>query len=397
MVRAGTERTWVTVGPEAIRANVRAITRRARGGEVMAVVKADAYGHGVGVVAPVCREEGVRHFAVATVAEAEELRACSGFAAEEGEIYLLSAFLPSEAPTVARLDLVPMVSSLEQYEALAEAACSAPKPRRCFLMLDTGMGREGAWDSEGDRLWKIALETPALRVTGIATHFSSADEPEADSVTEAQATQLREKVGAWGGDKLRGREDGRGGQGLWLSLCNSPAILRPEVLGELPDLGRGYLYRAGMILYGIEPYPDAFNPDEGMCPALCWFARVALVKDLPAGATIGYGRTHTLTHPARIATLSVGYADGLTRRLGNRGSVLLHCQRFPIVGRISMDQCQVDVTDCRYPVRSGDVATLIGRDGGESQSVLELATLLETTPHEIPCSLNKRVGRLVAE
>jgi alanine racemase len=116
------------------------------------------------------------------------------------------------------------------------------------------------------------------------------------------------------------------------------------------------------------------------------------VRDLPAGATIGYGRTHTLTRPSRIATLAAGYADGLSRRLSNIGHVLLHGRRVPLVGRVSMDQCQVDVTNVPS-VQTGDVATIIGQDGAERQSVLDLAQLLDTTPHEPTCALSRRVAR----
>lgn len=389
-----TARTWATIDLEALKGNVRGLQRAAGpDGTVQAVVKADGYGHGAVPVALACAEAGVHHFAVATLDEARELR--SVLPPGVADVYMLSPFLPDEAEWVVRLDVIPMLSTPEQWMALADAAQGFPFPARCFLMLDTGMGREGANSDEAHWCFQAACEAGAVRITGIATHLASADEPDADSFTCEQVEVLRTWIQEWGTERLHGWDDGREEQqGIWLSLWNSPGILRRGILPELPNLGRGFLYRAGSVLYGVEPYPNAFVDLPELRPILSWQARITLVKELPAGATVGYGRTCTLHRPSRIATLAVGYADGFPRRLSNQGTVLLHGQRFPIVGRVSMDQCQIDVTDCRHPVRAGDIATLVGQDGNEHQTVLELATTIETTPHEPTCALSERVYRV---
>ncbi len=365
--------------------NAGALRRHAPRAEHMAALTAHAYGHGAAPEARECARAGVTPFGAATVAEAEALR-------EEGisgDIYTLSPFLPHEAQSIVRADVIPMVSSREQWDALAAAAAGAPLPARCFLKVDTGMGRSGCLPEEAQVLWGLAARGGNVRITGIATHFSSADESDL-APSEAQAAVFSAFVRTLGPLDAAG-EDGRGGRGVWLSWANSPAALRlppPEV----PPGARGVLVRAGLLLYGIEPFRRALGGADFQ-PVLSWKARVTLLRDLPPGATVGYGRTHTLGRASRIATLAAGYADGLSRRLSNRGHVLLHGRRLPLVGRVSMDQCQVDVTDAP-DVALGDAAILLGADGALAQTVLDLAEQMDTTPHEPTCALSRRVPRL---
>ncbi len=384
-------RTWADVDLGRVAGNARALQNLEPGAGLMAIVKADAYGHGAVPVARACATSraGVAHFGVACLTEANELRG----AGVRAELYTLSPFLPDEAEALVRADVTPFVSSVEQLFALADAGGRAPLPARCFLKVDTGMGRGGCLPDEAHELWSLAhILSDGLRVTGIATHFSDADEPDRDP-TERQV-QAFDAFLRYPPRASCVPDDGRGNTGLWLSSANSPGALRfadPDA-ASVPFPVRGVLVRAGLALYGIEPFAGAFADHPEIRPALSWRARVVLVRDLPTGATIGYGRTCTLTRPSRIATLAAGYADGLSRRLSNVGHVLLHGQRVPLVGRVSMDQCQADVTDVPG-VQTGDVATIIGRDGAERQSVLDLARLLDTTPHEPTCALSRRVVR----
>lgn len=389
-----TARTWAEINLEQIKRNVRAIRQETsatpNATSLMAIVKADAYGHGAVPVARACAHAGVEHFGVACLSEAALLRA----AGITGEVYTLSPFLPHEADEIVRLDLIPMVSSREQWEALARASAHSPRPARFFLKVDTGMGRSGLLSPDARALWRIAQEGPAnLRAVGIATHFSCADEPGGLATTQNQAAVFARFV-----DSLGDRDK----EGVWLSLANSPAALLRGLphSAALPQGARGFLVRAGLLVYGIEPFRGAFasshHPD--LQPALAWRARILLVRDLPAGATIGYGQTHTLLRPSRIATVAAGYADGLSRALSNNGHVLVRGQRFPLVGRVSMDQCQIDVTSSGASsgaaVRVNDVATLIGADGPETQTVLDLAERAQTTPHHPTCALSARVARV---
>jgi alanine racemase len=388
-----TTRTWATIHLDRLAANAKLLQAFiAPVGQLMAVLKADAYGHGAIPIAQTCATMGVQHFAVAAVTEASELRR----AGISGDIYLLSPFILDEAEDIVRLDLIPFISSEEQLLALQAVSQQAPFPPRFFLTLDTGMGREGCPPERALELITLIRRAGvfSLRLTGIATHFSSADEIDGDESTQAQVKVFQRFLSEARFNEWAIQDDGRGNAGIWLTLANSPATVRYP-LPVLPSGARGYLYRAGLLLYGIEPYPGAFsNMVQPPQAILSWQARVTLVKELPAGASLGYGRTYTLSRPSRIATLAAGYADGLSRRLSNCGHVLLGGKRFPVLGRVSMDQCQIDVTDFPGSVTAGMIATLIGQDGLETQSVLTMAETIGTTPHEPTCALSRRVKRL---
>ncbi|MBC8137232.1 MAG: alanine racemase [Fibrella sp.] len=391
-------RTWAEIDLSRLAGNVRAIraafTPDDSRDEMMAIVKADAYGHGAVAVSRVCAASGVAHFGVATVEEALILRQ-SGI---RGDIYLLSAFVPDEAEAIVRGDIVPLISSPGHFHALAEVAQDAPLPTRAFLVVDTGMGREGMLPDVARTLWGAAQRHPHVRLVGITSHLASADECEPDGVeaTRAQSKRFAAFVGSVASTFLDA-DDGRGTRGVWLSLCNSPGTVRRDEWLPIPDDVpgvRGILHRAGLLLYGIESHPNAFVELPEVRQILAWRARVTLVRDLPEGATVGYGRTHALSRPSRIATVAVGYADGFPRRLSNRGVVLLSGQKLPIVGRVSMDQLQVDVTDAQNPVAIGETVTLLGADGWESISTLDFADSIEATAHEPTCYLTNRVPRL---
>ncbi len=391
-----TARTWAEVDLDRIRTNAAALRRwlapTGNGNDLLAVVKADAYGHGAARVALASTAAGVSHFGVASLAEALPLRQ----AGISGDIYLLSPFLPEEAEAIVRADLIPMLSSWEQFEALRDASRAAPLPARCFLKVDTGMGRSGANAEAARDLWRRLAELDSLRVTGLATHLSSADEfgEEAESATRAQAEAFYACATALFEEHAARADDGRGNSGVWLSLENSPGALQRDLRREpLPGV-RGHLVRAGLLLYGIEPFRGALADLPEIRPVLTWRARVTLLRDLPEGATVGYGRTRRLARPTRVATLAAGYADGLSRRLSNCGFVLLRGTRCPILGRVSMDQCQIDVTDVPGGVSLGDAAVLIGEDGENMQTALDLAACVDTTPHEPTCALTRRVPRL---
>jgi alanine racemase len=161
----------------------------------------------------------------------------------------------------------------------------------------------------------------------------------------------------------------------------------------VPGGARGFLMRGGLLTYGIEPFRGAFD-GIALRPILSWRARVTLIRDFEAAATIGYGQTYTVHRPSRIATIAVGYADGLSRRLSNLGEMLIRGRRCPIVGRVSMDQCQVDVTAISDEIAVGDVATIVGVDRNAGISVLSLAHQIGTTPHEPTSAISARVPRI---
>lgn len=339
---------------EAIAHNFRLLS--ARYGDVAAVVKANAYGHGLVPVARACVAAGATRLCVATLEEGLSLRR----AGISQTIYPLSALLPEEAEDCLRADLTPFISSTAFFSAFAQAAQAAPLPARCFLCLDTGMGREGLSIAELAQIRKSCPDR--VELVGLSTHFSSADEPELDP-TDAQVALFSEALESWPGE---------------MSLTNSPGMLRVSTPG---------FHRAGAILYGIEPYPGALEECR-VVPAMTVKARLTLVKKLPQGATVGYGRTVTLLRDSVIATIPAGYGDGWLRRLGNRGFVAVRGQRCPIVGRVSMDQCQIDVTEVPG-VEVGETVTLIG----EGIRAFEVSQWAETTAHEPTTLLNSRVPR----
>lgn len=366
-------RAWAEISLSALSQNYRALSRLAGEGALVApVVKADAYGHGLIPVARAVLAVGAPCLAVATLDEALTLRR----AGVSATLYTLSPLLPDEAEETVRADVTPFISSPEFYEAFWLAAQKAPLPARYWLALDSGMGREGMSLADAQNL----PDSPSLVRAGISTHLSSADEDDLDP-TEDQLATFAEQVRILD-------PSGR----LPLSWANSPAFLRRQV-GNLSGRA-GNLFRPGAALYGIEPYPGSFA-GLGLRPALALRASVTLIRELPAGATVGYGRTFTADKPCRIATIGIGYGDGLSRELSNRGQVLVRGQRCPLVGRVSMDQCQIDVTELPE-VRIGDVATLIGRDGEEELTAAEVAELARTTCHAPTTMLTRRVERRYA-
>ncbi len=367
-------RVWAKIDPLALAHNITLLKKRFAPARVMAVVKADAYGHGVRQIAPLCFEFGLTDFGVATPAEGAALRP---LLPPDAAIYLLGPALPSEAPAIARYRLTPLVSSLEFGRALSIAAEAQDTFAEVHLDVDTGIGRAGVGLGDAHPLLTQLDALPHLRITGLSTHFASADEDLVD--VHQQWAEFADFV-----TSLGGRADA-----LLIHASNSPASL------VLPKAARHRMIRPGLLLYGIEPTPGAFALSLfPLRPVLMLKARVSLCRFLPAGATISYGRTYTVPPGGgTYATLTVGYGDGYPRGLSNRGFVLLHGKRAPICGRVCMDQIVVNVSDIPH-VQAGDIATLIGTDGSESVTAEELAALIPTTPHAVTTGLTGRVGRV---
>jgi alanine racemase len=364
-------RAWAEIDLEAVRHNVasiRALIGAAR--SVMAVVKADAYGHGGVAVAGAALEAGAACLGVATVAEGAALRA----AGHREPIFLLSGPAPVEIEALVANRLIPLVGDFEMLEALA----STPgfNTIEVHLDIDTGMGRSGIAPNDAVRLYLAAI-AKGLTVTGISTHFADAD-GESDSHALGQLARFRSAMAAL---------QQVGAHFEWIHIANSAVTVR------FPD-APGNLVRPGLLLYGIQPPVPDREAFPSLRPVMSLKARVASVRELPAGATISYGATFRLSRPSRVATVLIGYGDGYPRALSNRGAMLLGGRRAPILGRICMDQTVVDVTDIPG-VRPGDIAVCIGADGGERISVEEIARLVDTTEHLIPTVITARVPRIL--
>ena len=367
-------RAWAEIDSDALAHNVALLRRSFGPARIMAVVKADAYGHGMSLIAPLCADSGLRDFGVATPSEGAALR---GLLPPDAAIYLLGPAFPDEAQAIAEAGLIPLLSSLETVRALSQAASALDSVADVHLDVDTGIGRAGVLPADVPGFLHALDALPNLRLTGLATHFANADEDPADAC--GQHLLFRQVIASLG----------RRADGLLLHASNSPGAL------NLPQEARHALVRPGLLLYGIEPMPGDFaRPDTAYRPVLSLHARVTLCRALPGGATVSYGRTYTVPPGGGVyATLGIGYGDGYPRRLSNQGCVLLHGQRAPLRGRVCMDQIVVDVSQIPG-VRAGDVATLIGTDGAETLTAGGLAAQIGTTPHEITTTLTARVPRI---
>ncbi|HEU5163680.1 MAG TPA: alanine racemase [Thermoanaerobaculia bacterium] len=361
--------TFAEIDLEAFDRNLQAIAASLPAeSKMLAVLKADAYGHGALELARRCKETAAG-IAVALLEEALELR--------EGGIALPILILgPLTAPqfdVVFEKKFTPGIIGPEELEAFAARARATSWKGEIHLKLDSGMGRMGFVPGDLDRLARTVRELDGVRVAGIYTHFANASDLD-DPFTLEQVERF---------DAMIGRLRELGIEAPLHHLANSAAIVRGLVRP-------GEWVRAGIVLYGAEPLDQGSRRLE---PVMRWTTRVARLKEIPAGASVGYGRTFVAARPSRIATLPVGYADGYSRRLSNAAEVLIGGRRAPIVGRISMDLITVDVTDLPF-VAPGDEVTLMGRDGADEITAEELAAKLGTISYEILCDVGKRVPRV---
>lgn len=365
--RAG---TWVEVDLSAIRHNVSRFRRHvAPGCRLMAVVKAAAYGHGAVPTARAALQAGADWLGVATLGEGVELRE-AGIAAP---ILVLGALFPEEMEDAVRWRLSFTVADDQAVRAAGRAARRVRGVARVHLKVDTGMGRLGQFPPAMVALGERARDEEGVHVEGLFTHLARADEDEA--FTGEQVDKLRRVV-----DDLR-----RVG-------------VIPEVVHAANSAGtlgatawHLDMVRVGIALYGLAPSGTGPVP-EGLRPALTWKARVSFAKDVPAGTPIGYGSTHVTEARARIVTVPVGYADGYPRLLSNRGQVLIRGHRWPVVGRVCMDQLMVRVPP-HVPVAPGEEVVLLGRQGNEVLPAEQLAVWAETINYEIVSRIGSRVPR----
>ncbi|MDI6870688.1 MAG: alanine racemase [Bacillota bacterium] len=362
---------WAEVNLDNLAHNVREIRRRiGPEAQIMAVVKANAYGHGAGPVARVALESGATWLGVALVEEAYELRR-EGI---EAPIHLLSMPSPEQAEAVVAGGFSCAVCAVEVAEALSAAAVRLGRPARVQIKIDTGMGRLGLLPDEAPEFRRYLESLPGIELLGAFTHFASADETD-KTYTWKQFETFQRALSACEGPPL-----------LLAHAANSAAII------DLPELA-GPLVRPGIMLYGLYPSAEVSRTAVDLRPVMSLKARVAYVKRLPAGAAVSYGRTYVTRDPETVALLPLGYADGFSRLLSGRAEVLLKGRRVPLRGRICMDQCVVGVPD-GLEVRVGDEAVIFGRQGGEEITVDEVAERIGTINYEVVCAVSGRVPRV---
>ncbi|MGA3166200.1 MAG: alanine racemase [Terriglobia bacterium] len=372
--------TWVEISLSKLRRNYQRIRELAGARQVMAVIKADAYGHGAVPVARCLAECGVDWFGVATVEEALELRA----AGIQQPMLLLGGLYMSDPAHLIEYRLTPSLSSTMRLDTYAECARRYGRPIEFHLKVDSGLGRLGL---PLDRLTAFVehyRELAGLQLKGFFTHLASAEDMVA-SQTDEQGQRFSTAL-----DELRRLEV----EPAWIHVSNSAALLTGRKFPE-------NLVRIGALLYGY-CMPLVVSPGQELPqapefePILTFKSRVVYMKDVPSGTPLGYGAAFHARRPSRIATVPVGYADGLSHALSNRGYAIVRGRRARIVGSISMDLSLLDVTDIPG-TNIGDEIILIGQSDHCSITAIEIAQLLDTVPYEVLCSIGKRVPRIYVD
>ncbi len=366
-------RTYAEVDLEAIAHNIEEIRKKV-GKEVMiaAVIKADGYGHGS---IPVAKrlEKDVDFFCVAAIEEAIELRE-HGF---DLPILILGYTSPSQYEDVVKYQIAQTIYDYETAEQLNIIAETMGQKAKVHIALDTGMNRIGFyWNEHSLEDIEAISKMEHIELEGCFSHFSCAD------MADKDFSKMQMKVY----DDFLDAFEKRGIVIPIKHLCNSAGIMEF-------DSHRFNMVRSGIITYGLYPSDEVDKTALQLQPALQWKTHVIHVKTVGAGAAVSYGATYVTDGPTRIATISIGYADGYPRALSNKGRVLIHGQSAPIIGRVCMDQLMVNVTHIPN-VKVEDVVTLVGRDGNAYISVEEVAELSDSFNYEFVCDISKRVPRI---
>jgi alanine racemase len=396
-----TRPVWAEISRKNLIANYLELRRLAGSGlDVLAVVKANAYGHGMKDCAQLLTGAGAEWIGVTSVEEGIEARAaCPG-----AKILILSGIWHGEGEAAIEHRLTPVVWEDFHLELLEAAARRFRLPAQSFavhLEIDTGMSRQGVQANSAllaDRLGRLHAESP-LRLDGVATHFSAPevlDGPETPGQAARFAAAVEQVVA-------------RGLRPAWVHAGNSASLLRgnpfPLALREAAArLGAKLMLRPGLSLYGCAPrfteagsaaLPDAMASSK-LGPVLAWKSLVTSLRAIETGESAGYNSTFRAARPAKLALLPMGYADGLNRLLSNRGTALVRGRHAPIAGRVSMDQTILDVTDIPE-VAIGDEAVIIGSQGEAKISAYDLADLSGTIPYEVLCNIAARVPRVLVD
>jgi alanine racemase len=379
---------WAEVSLGALAHNLRAIRAHVNpGGErgprrkILAVIKSNAYGHGIVPVAKALSKVRADWFGVTCSAEGAELRE-SGI---REPILILTGFWAGEEKRILENHLTPAIMRADQLRLLEKAAAkhrkSTKRPVEFHLKIDTGMNRLGIPPSEIPPFARALADCPHLRLAGTFTHIASSEVFTTEQTVEQE--QTFEKALAC--MRSLGLDPGI------VHMANSAAIVsRPSTWRDM--------VRPGAILYGYHQFfePSELNPEMEaklpVKPVLSFRARIISIKNLPPGARVGYNARWTASAPSRVAVLAAGYADGLVRVLSNRGRVIVRGEIAPIVGTVSMDLTTADVTAIPS-ARVGDIATIYGADGGTTQSVPDVARIANTASADLLCALGKRVPR----
>ncbi|MFZ3102490.1 MAG: alanine racemase [Desulfitobacteriaceae bacterium] len=359
---------WAEVDLEALTRNFRKI-QAYTSSEIMPIVKADAYGHGVIPVVDALWKCGARRFGVALLEEALEIKQVF----PEVMVMIIGSTPKENAELIVKEDIITGVFLYEQALALSQAATSLAKTTVIHLKIETGMGRIGFSIAELPEILRIA-ELPNLYIEGIYTHLATAD--------HANLTYAKEQLKRF--QEINNHLKVAGLEIPLRHVANSGAIL------QLPE-SHFELVRPGISLYGFSPSSEV-GGNARFEPVMSWKTMISHVKTIATGDTVSYGRTFQAAYPTKVATIPVGYADGLRRALSNRGEAIVRGERVTIIGRVCMDQTMLEVTKIS-DIKVGDVVTILGEDGSERIDATEMASWLGTINYEVICGISKRVPR----
>ena len=363
--------TVATIDLSAVAHNVAQVRRCvAPSCDIIAVVKANAYGHGLVEMTQALQRLGIARFGVATIEEGLTLRA----AGIQAPIVMLGALFPPQIPDLVANSLTPVIHEPAGAAALAKQLSPTAQPYAVHLKVETGMGRLGLTLAELSTMLSAAEFKGPLRLEGLMTHLADADGDDR-SFSDEQLAQFHAAV-----DRARQA----GFKVPLVHAANSAAIVRYPA-------AHFSAVRPGIMLYGYHTLPALVTSPE-LKPVLSLTTTVVQVRKLPVGASVSYNRTFVAKRPTHIAVLPIGYADGFNRLLSNRGAVLLRGQRAPVVGSVCMDMTMVDVTEIAA-VQAGDQAVVIGQRGTLAIRADDVAELLGTIPYEVLCAIGPRVPR----
>ncbi len=364
--------TWTQLDLSILGGNIRAMQQAlSRPVQIIFVVKANAYGHGLKNVASHAAALGVQSFAVAHIDEAVALRR----ELPQSQILVLGAIQPDQVSQALESRISVAIADLEH--GLALAASAAGRPLQCHIKVDTGMGRLGfAWETAATAIARLA-SNPSLDIVGLCSHFATSDQP--DPTFAAVQNQRFQHV---------------------LAQCSDNGLAIP--FRHISNSG-GFLthqdwdydgVRAGLVLYGYQP--PGSHPRIHTSPCFQWKTRIVQAKQLPADSPVGYGCTYVTSCDTTIAILDVGYSDGYPTRLGNVASVLIGGRRVPVVGRVSMNLTAIDLGSASATVKPGDEVVLMGRQADQSIWADEIAQWAETIPYEILTGIRTRDQRVTS-
>ena len=361
------ERAWASIDLSRISSNLAEARNSLPGRKILAVVKADAYGHGATTVCKRLQKDGIDYLGVGTSREAIDLRN-DGI---KSPILVLGALLSSELPEVIDREITVTIHSPGRISELEQLANQLKRKVKVHLLVDTGMGRLGV--SHQNALTHAAqiADSPWLELEGVGTHLATPADQDQVRLQRALFQTLVTDLKT---------------QGISVELIHVDASR--SALDGLSETTT--MVRLGGWIYGIKgPLDTSLN----LSPALSLHSQIVYLRDHPEGRSIGYGGTFVTKRPSRLATISIGYHDGLPTTLSNRGKLLVRGRRVPVVGRVTMDYTIVDVTDVPG-VSVGDLVTLLGKDGDDEISASEIASWCGLVPYEVTCLLGRRIQRI---